>query len=77
MLVMIVVADVVARVMQQRRVAQRVAILRSTANSCTECVEELHRELLHMARMRLLVLGALGELLHAAPAPFTRIGGLR
>ena len=77
MLVVIVVADVIAGVVQQGGVAQRVAILGRAADTHADGVEQLQCDLLHMLRVWLLVLRALGELLHAAPASLARIGRMR
>ena len=77
MLVVPLVADVIARVVQQRGVGERLAILARAAESFAERVEQRQREPLHVRRVRLLDVTALGEFAHRARARLAGIGDRR
>lgn len=61
MLVMLLVVDVVPHVVQQRRVGERLPILRVAAEARSERIEELQRQLSHLTTVRCFVVAAFRE----------------
>ena len=64
MLVVAFVADMVAAIVEQRRIGQHAAILAWAAKPLAERVEQCERELANMRRVWLLDVTALREIIH-------------
>src|SRR5687768_9593764 len=75
MLVVLIVVDVIADVVEQRGVGEYLSLLRRTAKPRANRVEQLEGEPLHPGRVRLLVMGAFGQLFDGALPCLTGIGG--
>src|SRR5688500_11724286 len=73
MLVVLVVVDVIADVVEQRGIGEYLSLLGRTAQTRANRVEQLQREPLHPRRVRLLVVGPLGQLPDGALSCFTGI----
>ena len=73
MLVVILVIDVIADVVQERRVGENASVDGAPSHARRKRVEQLQREDLHLARVRLLVLASLGELTEAASSSYDRL----
>ena len=71
-LVVLVVIDVVADVVQQRGVRQDLAVARAAADALTDRVEQLQGQRLHVVRVRRFVVRPLGQLAHRSRARLAR-----
>jgi hypothetical protein len=63
-LVVLVVVDVIADVVEQRRIGENLPLLRLASQPSADGIEQLQCQPLDAGRVRLLVMRPLGELLH-------------
>ena len=76
-LVVSLVADVVADVMEKRGIGQQIAIVRRGTEARADRVEELEREPLHVAGVALLEAAGVGQTLHGSRASIAGARGRR